>query len=77
MEGLAQALGQLSVLRGDSNGKEPPSGEDEIYPNDSDTRVRSLSMGAALLEELIDADTTFTLLLLLDADRKVRPPTST
>jgi hypothetical protein len=36
-----------------------------------------LSMGTALLEELIDADTTFTLCLLLDADGKVRPPTST
>jgi hypothetical protein len=34
-------------------------------------------MGAALLERLIDADTTFTLLLLPDADEKARPPTST
>jgi hypothetical protein len=36
-----------------------------------------LSMGTALLEGLINADTTFTLCLLPDADRKVRPPTST
>ncbi len=36
-----------------------------------------LSMGAAMLEGLIDADTTFTLRLLPDADRKARPPTST
>jgi hypothetical protein len=36
-----------------------------------------LSMGAALLEGLIDADTTFTLCLLLDADEKARPPTAT
>jgi hypothetical protein len=36
-----------------------------------------LSMGAALLERLIDADTTFTLCLLPDADGKARPPTST
>jgi hypothetical protein len=36
-----------------------------------------LSMGAALLEGLIDADTTFTLRLLPDADGKARPPTST
>ncbi len=36
-----------------------------------------LSMGTALLEGLINADTTFTLRLLLDADRKARPPTST
>jgi hypothetical protein len=36
-----------------------------------------LSMGAALLERLIDADTTFTLCLLPDVDRKARPPTST
>ncbi len=36
-----------------------------------------LSMGAALLEGLIDANTTFTLCLLLDADGKARPPTST
>ncbi len=36
-----------------------------------------LSMGAALLEGLIDADTTFTLRLMPDADRKASPPTST
>ena len=36
-----------------------------------------LSMGAALLEGLINADTTFTLCLLPDANRKARPPTST
>ncbi len=36
-----------------------------------------LSMGAALLEGLIDADTTFTLRLLPDANGKARPPTST
>jgi hypothetical protein len=36
-----------------------------------------LSMGAALLEGLIDADTTFTLCLLPDAEGKARPPTST
>jgi hypothetical protein len=36
-----------------------------------------LSMGAALLEGLIDADTTFTLCLLPDADEKVRRPTTT
>jgi hypothetical protein len=36
-----------------------------------------LSMGAALLEGLINADTTFTLCLLPDADGKARPPTST
>ncbi len=36
-----------------------------------------LSMGTALLEGLIDADTTFTLCLLPDAGRKARPPTST
>ncbi len=36
-----------------------------------------LSMGAALLEGLIDADTTFTLCLLPDADGNARPPTST
>jgi hypothetical protein len=36
-----------------------------------------LSMGAALLEGLIDADTTFTLHLLSDADGKARPPRST
>jgi hypothetical protein len=36
-----------------------------------------LSMGTALLEGLIDADTTFTLRLLPDADEKARPPTST
>jgi hypothetical protein len=34
-------------------------------------------MGAPLLEGLINADTTFTLLLLPDANRKARPPTST
>ncbi len=32
-----------------------------------------LSMGAAMLERLIDADTTFTLLLLPDADGNERP----
>jgi hypothetical protein len=36
-----------------------------------------LSMGAAMLEGLINADTTFTLCLLPDADGKARPPTST
>jgi hypothetical protein len=36
-----------------------------------------LSMGATLLEGLIDADTTFTLCLLPDANGKARPPTST
>ncbi len=36
-----------------------------------------LSMGAALLEGLIDTDTTFTLCLLPDADGKARPPTTT
>jgi hypothetical protein len=36
-----------------------------------------LSMGTALLEGLIDADTTFTLCLLPDADGKARPPTIT
>jgi hypothetical protein len=36
-----------------------------------------LSMGATLLEGLIDVDTTFTLHLLPDADGKARPPTST
>jgi hypothetical protein len=34
-------------------------------------------MGAASLEGLINADTTFTLCLLPDADGKARPPTST
>jgi hypothetical protein len=34
-------------------------------------------MGAALLERMIDADTTFTLCLLPDADGKARSPTST
>ncbi len=34
-------------------------------------------MGAALLEGLINADTTFTLRLLPDANGKARPPTST
>ncbi len=34
-----------------------------------------LSMGAAMLEELIDADTTFTLCLLPDADNNEKPPT--
>ncbi len=34
-------------------------------------------MGAALLEGLIDADTTFTLRLLPDANGKARPFTST
>jgi hypothetical protein len=41
MEGLTQALGKLSVHRGDSNGNEPPSREEEIYPNDSDTLISS------------------------------------
>jgi hypothetical protein len=36
-----------------------------------------LSMGAALLEGLIDVDTTFSLWLLLDAEGKTRPPTTT
>ena len=36
-----------------------------------------LSMGAALLEGLIDTDTTFTFRLLPDADGKARPPTTT
>jgi hypothetical protein len=36
-----------------------------------------LSMGAALPEGLINADTTFTLCLLPDADGKARPPTAT
>ncbi len=36
-----------------------------------------LSMGAAMLEGLINSDTTFTLCLLPDADGKARPPTST
>ncbi len=36
-----------------------------------------LSMGAALLEGLIDADTTFTLRLLPDVEGKARPPTTT
>jgi hypothetical protein len=36
-----------------------------------------LSMGAAMLEGLIDADTTFTLCLPPDTDVKARPPTST
>ncbi len=36
-----------------------------------------LSMGTALLEGLINADTTFTLCLLPDADGKARPPTTT
>ncbi len=34
-----------------------------------------LIMGAAMLEGLIDADTTFTLHPLLDADGNERPPT--
>ncbi len=34
-----------------------------------------LSMGAAMLEGLIDADTTFTLCLLPDADSNASPPT--
>jgi hypothetical protein len=34
-------------------------------------------MGTAMLEGLINADTTFTLRLLPDADGKARPPTST
>jgi hypothetical protein len=34
-------------------------------------------MGAALLEGLINADTTFTLCLSPDADGKARPPTTT
>ncbi len=36
-----------------------------------------LSMGTASLEGLIDADTTFTLCLLPDADGKARPLRST
>jgi hypothetical protein len=36
-----------------------------------------LSMGAALLEGLIDVGTTFTLWLLPDAEGKARPPTIT
>ncbi len=36
-----------------------------------------LSMGAALLEGLINADTTFTLRLLPDVEGKARPPTTT
>ncbi len=36
-----------------------------------------LSMGAAMLEGLINADTTLTLCLLPDADGMARPPTST
>ncbi len=40
-------------------------------------RSIQLSMGAALLAGLINADTTFTLCLLLDADGKARPPTAT
>jgi hypothetical protein len=32
-------------------------------------------MGAAMLEGLIDADTTFTLCLLLDTDGNEKPPT--
>jgi hypothetical protein len=36
-----------------------------------------LSMGAALLEGLIDVNTTFTLWLLPDAEGKARPPTIT
>ncbi len=36
-----------------------------------------LSMGAALLEGLINADTTFTLCLLPDAEGNARPPTTT
>ncbi len=36
-----------------------------------------LSMGLALLEGLINVDTTFTLWLLLDAEGKARPPTIT
>jgi hypothetical protein len=36
-----------------------------------------LSMGTALLEGLINADTTFTIRLLSDVNRKARPPTST
>jgi hypothetical protein len=36
-----------------------------------------LRMGTALLEGLINADTTFILLLLPDADRKARPLTAT
>jgi hypothetical protein len=38
-------------------------------------RSIQLSMGAAMLEGLIDTDTTFTLCLLLDADGNERPPT--
>jgi hypothetical protein len=40
-------------------------------------RSVQLSMGAALLEGLINSDTTFTLGLLPDANGKARPPTST
>jgi hypothetical protein len=36
-----------------------------------------LSMGAALLEGLIDVDTTFTLWLFPNAEGKARPPTIT
>ncbi len=40
-------------------------------------RSVQLSMGAALLEGLINVDTTFTLWLLVDAEGKTRPPTTT
>ncbi len=40
-------------------------------------RSVQLSMGAALLEGLINADTTFTLRFLPDAEGKARPPTMT
>jgi hypothetical protein len=40
-------------------------------------RSVQLSTGAALLEGLIDVDTTFSLRLLLDAEGKTRPPTTT
>ncbi len=38
-------------------------------------RSIQLSMGAAMLEGLIDTDTTFTLCLLTNADSNVKPPT--
>ena len=40
-------------------------------------RSVQLSMGAALLEGLIDVDTTFTLWLFPNAEGKARPPTIT
>jgi hypothetical protein len=36
-----------------------------------------LSMGAAMLDDLIDADTTFSLRLLLDAEGRAREATVT